>query len=42
LPFIAKKVKLDPAIAVSPMITTIVDAFAVLIYFAVAKSLLGI
>jgi Mg/Co/Ni transporter MgtE len=24
------------------MITTIVDAFAVLIYFAVAKSLLGI
>jgi magnesium transporter len=42
LPFVAKKLKLDPAIAVSPMITTIVDAFAVLIYFAVAKSLLGI
>lgn len=42
LPFIAKKFKLDPAVAVSPMITTIVDAFAVLIYFSIAKALLGI
>jgi magnesium transporter len=42
LPFIAKKFKLDPAVAVSPMITTIVDAFAILIYFSIAKALLGI
>ena len=42
LPFIAKKFKLDPAVAVSPMITTIVDAFAVLLYFYIAKALLGI
>ena len=42
LPFLAKKIKLDPAVAVSPMITTIVDAFAVLIYFAIAKALLGL
>ncbi|HPB16450.1 MAG: magnesium transporter [Clostridiaceae bacterium] len=42
LPFIAKKFKLDPAVAVSPMITTIVDAFAVLLYFSIAKALLGI
>ncbi len=42
LPFLAKKVKLDPAIVVSPMITTIVDAVSVLIYLSVAKALLGI
>ncbi|HOD93680.1 MAG TPA: magnesium transporter [Clostridia bacterium] len=42
LPFIAKKLRLDPAVAVSPMITTIVDSFAVLIYFSIAKALLGI
>lgn len=42
LPFIAKKFKLDPAVAVSPMITTIVDAFAILLYFTIAKALLGI
>ncbi|MFA5340715.1 MAG: magnesium transporter [Clostridia bacterium] len=42
LPFLAKKLKLDPAVAVSPMITTIVDAFAVLLYFSIAKALLGI
>jgi magnesium transporter len=42
LPFLARKLKLDPAVAVSPMITTIVDAFAVLLYFTIAKALLGI
>ena len=42
LPFLARKLKLDPAVAVSPMITTIVDAFAILLYFTIAKALLGI
>lgn len=42
LPIIAKKLKLDPAIMASPLITTIVDAVALLIYFGVAKVLLGI
>ncbi len=42
LPIIAKKLKLDPAIMASPLITTIVDAFALMIYFTFAKLLLGI
>jgi len=42
LPIAAKKLKLDPAIMASPLITTIVDAVALLIYFGIAKMLLGI
>lgn len=42
LPIIATKLKLDPAIMASPLITTIVDAFALVIYFTVAVWLLGI
>ncbi len=33
LPIIAKKAKLDPAIMASPLVTTIVDALALIIYF---------
>lgn len=42
LPIGAKKVKLDPAIMASPLITTIVDATSLLVYFAVARLMLGI
>lgn len=42
LPIISKKLNLDPAIMSSPLITTIVDAFALIVYFAFAKLLLGI
>ena len=42
LPIISKKLNLDPAIMASPLITTIVDAFALIVYFAFAKLLLGI
>ena len=42
LPIIAKKLKLDPAIMASPLITTIVDAFALIVYFSFAKLFLGI
>ena len=42
LPLIAKKLKLDPAIMAGPLITTIVDALALIVYFSIAKSLLGI
>ena len=42
LPIISKKLKLDPAIMASPLITTIVDAFALVVYFCFAKLLLGI
>ena len=42
LPLIAKKCKLDPAVMASPFITTIVDAVSLLVYFGIAKSLLGL
>lgn len=42
LPIIAKKLKLDPAIMAGPLITTIVDAVALLIYFTTATFLLGL
>lgn len=40
LPMIAKKVGLDPAIMAAPMITTLVDAAAMLAYFSIAQLLL--
>ncbi|WP_291560092.1 MULTISPECIES: magnesium transporter [unclassified Clostridium] len=42
LPIVAKKLKLDPAIMASPLITTIVDALALIIYFGMAAMFLGI
>lgn len=42
LPIIAQKFKVDPAIMASPLITTIVDAVALIIYFTTAAWLLGI
>ncbi len=42
LPIIAKKLKFDPAIMAGPLITTIVDAIALIIYFNIASWLLGI
>lgn len=40
LPIAAKKMKLDPAIMASPLITTIVDAFTLIIYFYMASWLM--
>lgn len=42
LPIIAKKMGFDPAVMASPIITTIVDAIALIIYFNTAKIILGI
>ncbi len=42
LPMAAKKVKLDPAIMASPLITTIVDACSIFVFFNVALALLKI
>lgn len=42
LPILAKKIGFDPAVMASPFITTIVDAVALIIYFNIAKVLLGI
>lgn len=40
LPVIAKKIGFDPAVMSSPFISTIVDAVTLLIYFAIASSVL--
>jgi len=42
LPLLAKKVKLDPAIMAGPLLTTIVDAISLTLYFLIARQLLGI
>lgn len=42
LPIMAKKLKLDPAIMAGPLITTVVDAVALTVYFSIATWLLGI
>ena len=39
-PILAKKLKLDPAIMASPLITTIVDAVALTLYFTLSVNLL--
>ena len=41
LPIGAKKLGLDPAVAAAPIITTMVDAFALTVYFTIAKMLIG-
>lgn len=42
LPMLAKKIHLDPAIMAGPLITTMVDAMALTIYFNIATKLLNI
>lgn len=42
LPLLAKKLKLDPAIMASPLITTLVDIFSILVYFQIATNIMGI
>ncbi len=42
LPIIAKKFKTDPAIMAGPLITTIVDALALIVYFNTAHFILGV
>lgn len=39
LPLLASKIHLDPAIMASPLITTLVDVFSILIYFNIATTL---
>ncbi len=40
LPLLAKKIKLDPAVVASPLMTTIVDALALIIYCTIAIAIL--
>lgn len=42
LPILAKKLRFDPAVMASPIITTLVDALALVVYFSIATALLGL
>ena len=42
LPILVKKLGFDPAVVVSPFITTVVDAMSLMIYFQIASMLLGL
>jgi magnesium transporter len=42
LPLVAKKLKIDPALMAAPLITTIVDAAALGIYFAIATGIMSL
>jgi len=42
LPIFAKRLKIDPAIMSAPLLTTIVDAVSLIIYFSFAKLILGL
>jgi magnesium transporter len=42
LPLVARRAGVDPAVVSAPLITTLVDASALIIYFLIAKAILGI
>ena len=42
LPMLAKRLKLDPAIMASPLITTVVDLCSMLVFFSIATAVMGI
>ncbi|MBQ8648816.1 MAG: magnesium transporter [Clostridia bacterium] len=41
LPILAKKIGFDPAVMASPLVTTILDAVSLIIYFGIAAQILG-
>jgi magnesium transporter len=42
LPVVAKRLGIDPAVVSAPLITTLVDATGLIIYFLLARTILGI
>ena len=42
LPMTAQRIGIDPAIMASPLITTLVDAVSLTIYFEMARHFLGV
>jgi magnesium transporter len=38
LPLLAQRIRVDPALAASPLITTIVDACSLFIFFTIASN----
>ncbi|WP_156724650.1 magnesium transporter [Streptomyces apocyni] len=42
MPLLAKRLRIDPAVVSAPMVTTLVDATGLIIYFVTAKAVLGV
>lgn len=42
IPLLAKRLRLDPTLVSAPLITTIVDATGLLIYFGIARGVMGV
>jgi magnesium transporter len=42
LPLLARRVGVDPAVVSAPLITTLVDATGLIIYFLIARAILGL
>ncbi|MGW1741484.1 magnesium transporter [Nocardia sp. NPDC001965] len=42
MPLLAKRLRIDPAVVSAPMVTTLVDATGLIIYFTTAKIVLGL
>jgi len=42
LPILAKRLRIDPAVMSTPLLTTIVDAVSLIIFFAFARAILGL
>jgi magnesium transporter len=42
LPFIFRLVKIDPALVSAPFLTTVLDIFGVVLYFGIARLILGL
>ena len=42
LPIVAKRFKMDPAIMAAPLITTIVDTLAIMVYFSIASQIFNL
>lgn len=42
MPLVARMIRVDPAVFSNPFITTFVDATGLVIYFVIAKAILGI
>jgi magnesium transporter len=42
LPLGARAIKLDPAVIAAPAVTTVVDVTGMVIYFTIAKAVLGL
>jgi magnesium transporter len=42
LPMLLARLKIDPAITSAPLIAGLVDILGIVLYFAIAKALLGI